>query len=924
MVSDFAGAARLLCGPLVDDGLFRAAYGTGRGNLNAIREYLRVPVGRRPLLSPFFDADWYVTRNAAAVRGHDPLLHFLGDGLAAWRDPHPLIDLRHIASRDAGLLGLPPRAEALAEVLDFDLSDPSPYFDLAHYAAQIAGHAQGLLRHYLATGLAAGLSPNAYLDPRWYSRAYADAPSEPYEAVRDFIHRGDAMARAAGPGFDGSLYWRRYSDVADAGTAPLRHFLSHGRAEGRQVPRDRPAPRFVAPAGRPVVGGPEPRTAGLPLPIDPATVEATYADLGARLATRRQARKDGVEERPPPLVTCPDVPAALRKLRFDPTAKPRLSILIPMFEEVAHTAACLTALAQRRPATPFEVVVADDGSTDPAARGLDAVRNVVVVRSEANRGFIRACNAGFARCRGDYVLLLNNDAQPLAGAIDALVAALDADASLGAVGPKLLYPNGRLQEAGCFIRPNGDSGMVGLFADPADPEFGYDRDVAYCSGAALMVRRALVGDTLFDEAFLPAYCEDADLCLRLAAAGARVRYVHAAEVVHHLSVSTSRQGASRRRRRVVRNQAVLAERWGDRLRAMDRVRTLAFYLPQFHPTPENDLWWGQGFTEWTNVARARPSYAGHYQPHLPADLGYYDLRLADSLRRQADLAARYGVEGFCVYHYGFGARRMLEAPMRVLAANPDIDFRFCLCWANENWTRHWDGGAKEVLLEQSYDAATLGALVDDALAAAADPRYIRVGGAPVLLVYRPLLLPDAAAFAAGARAAFRGAGHPGLHLVYVEGMEAVDRHLRPADIGFDAAVEFPPHGRAVASRDEAAIVKDGWAGYRYDYADTVMAFLDRPGVAYTRYPAVFPSWDNTPRQPLRGTSFDGATPELFQLFVEEKIEEARRTLPPGDGRLLFVNAWNEWAEGAHLEPDGGFGHRWLEALRDAQRAKAWA
>jgi len=125
------------------------------------------------------------------------------------------------------------------------------------------------------------------------------------------------------------------------------------------------------------------------------------------------------------------------------------------------------------------------------------------------------------------------------------------------------------------------------------------------------------------------------------------------------------------------------------------------------------------------------------------------------------------------------------------------------------------------------------------------------------------------------------------------------------------------------------VVKDGWNGYRYDYAETVLAFLDRPGVAYTRYPAVFPSWDNTPRQPLRGTSFDGAEPELFGLFVAEKIEEARRLLPPnqsedGGARILFVNAWNEWAEGAHLEPDGGFGHRWLEALRDAQTAKAWS
>jgi len=922
VIASFGAAVRLLCGPLVDEAMFRAAHHSGRGDLNAIRRHLQLPVDHRPRVSVFFDAEWYVEHNPDAAAGQDPLLHFLDVGLAEWRDPHPLIDLRHIAAQAPSLLGDIPTGEALADLLAGDLAEPSPYFDLGHYATQLDAPVRGLLRHYLTIGVGAGLSPNAYLDAAWYARAYPDAPQNPYAAMRDFIWRGDAAGRAAGPGFDGALYWRRYTDVADAGSPPLRHFLAHGLAEGRQAPRDRPAPP-PAPAV-PLAAGAEPRVAGLARPIDPAAIVGRYGALAARLATRRQARKDAVAERPPPLIECADAIVALQKLDFDRAATPRLSILIPMFEEVSHTAACLTALAERRPATPFEVVVADDGSTDPAARALGRVAGLTLLRTEDNRGFIRACNAGFARCRGTYVLLLNNDAQPLAGAIDALVAALDADPAVGAVGPKLLYPNGRLQEAGCFIRPNGESGMVGLFADPAAPEWNADRDVTYCSGAALMVRRALVGPTLFDEAFLPAYCEDADLCLRLLAAGARVRYVHAAEVVHHLSVSTNRQRATRKQRRIIRNQQTLSDRWGERLRAMDRVRTLAFYLPQFHPTPENDLWWGEGFTEWTNVARARPSYAGHYQPHLPADLGYYDLRLADSLRRQSDLAARYGIEGFCVYHYSFGERRMLATPMRVLAANPDIAFRHCLCWANENWTRHWDGGAKEILLEQHYDDATLDGVIDDALRAAADPRYITVDGAPVVLVYRPLLLPDAPAFAAAARTAFRRAGHPGLHLVYVESMEAVDQKLRPRDIGFDAAVEFPPHGRAVPARDEATVLKDGWTGYRYDYADTVLAFLDRPGVDYTRYPAVFPSWDNTPRQPLRGTSFDGASPELFQLFVEEKIEEARRLLPPGDGRLMFVNAWNEWAEGAHLEPDGGYGHRWLEALSQAQRAKAWA
>ena len=521
------------------------------------------------------------------------------------------------------------------------------------------------------------------------------------------------------------------------------------------------------------------------------------------------------------------------------------------------------------------------------------------------------------------MLLLNNDTQVMPGAIDRMVAVLDRDATIGAAGPKLIYPDGRVQEAGCFVKPNGESGMVGLFGDPAEGGYCYDRDVPYCSGAALMVRRGIVGEVLFDELFRPAYCEDADLCLRLIAAGHRIRYVSAAVVMHHLSVSSNRQSITRKLRTITRNQQKLVERWGGMLAEMDRVRTLAFYLPQFHPTPENDLWWGPGFTEWTNVTKAQPSYVGQYQPHLPADLGFYDLRTPEALARQGEMAARYGIDGFVVYYYNFGARRVLHRPLEVVRANPEIPFNWCLCWANENWTKHWDGGTREVLLEQSYDEATLSSIIADAVEQAADPRYIRVDGKPLFLLYRPLLLPDCRVFAAMARTAFAMAGFPGVHLVYVESMEAVDRGVKPQDLGFDASVEFPPQG--IAARSEAAVevLKENWAGLRFDYPETMLNFIKRQSVPYARYPAVFPSWDNTARQKLRGHSFDGVSPEAFRVFVEEKLDEVR-SFHMGGERLLFVNAWNEWAEGTHLEPDIAYGHRWLEALRDAVVAKRWA
>ncbi len=919
MTEDLQRTHQALCSGFVDESLFRAALGGSRGDIGTVIRYLRLPIADRPDLSPYFDRVFYMATNPHLRQsGGDPLLHFLITGIHHLRAPHPLIDLAFLASQDEHLLGTPPRLEALVDILEFDLTSTSPYFDLPFYMRELGPNAppHGMLRHFLTVGLASGLRPNPHLEPVWYAASRPDVPKDNYGALRQFIVLGDLAGHAAGPHFDGKLYFARYPDVAGAGMPALRHYLLNGRHEGRQAISEKFNPQ---PAARDDAA---PRI-GQPFGFDVDTARREYVAMQARLDNMWQSRKDSVRASAPRLLDEEDPVNRLAGLRLPPVDAPLLSVLIPVFNELDYTAACLASLTEDALACGCEIIVADDASTDPAVARLGDVPNLIYIRQTENLGFLRNCNIAFARCRAPYVLLLNNDTQIAPGAIARMMAVLDDDATIAAVGPKLIYPNGRLQEAGCFIRANGESGMAGLFGDPEEGGFCYDRDVAYCSGAALMFRRELAGPTLFDEAYLPAYCEDADLCLRFIAAGYRVRYVHDATVVHYLSVSTNRQSGPAKQRRIIRNQQILSERWAHVLPALDRVRALAFYLPQFHPTAENDLWWGAGFTEWTNVVKAQPSYRGQYQPHLPADLGFYDLRSRDALVRQAALAGRYGIEGFCVYYYNFGSRRVLSQPMDVVRADPSIPFHWCLCWANENWTKHWDGGENEILLEQNYDDATLAAIVDDALLHARDPRYLRVNGKPLFLVYRPLKLPDAKGFAARCRSAFQGAGLPGVHLVYVESMEAVDRMLRPGDIGFDAAVEFPPQGRAVATTRSADVLKEGWTGYRYDYAETVSAFLGRESVPYPRYPAVFPSWDNTPRQPLRGTSFDGCTPEGFRVYVEAKIEEARNFLV-GDERLLFINAWNEWAEGAHLEPDTGYGHRWLEALRDAVTSKAWS
>ncbi len=456
--------------------------------------------------------------------------------------------------------------------------------------------------------------------------------------------------------------------------------------------------------------------------------------------------------------------------------------------------------------------------------------------------------------------------------------------------------------------------MVGVFGSPSDPDYNYARDVDYVSGAALMARRSLLGEILFDDDLAPAYCEDQDLCLRIAAKGYRIRYLPEAVAVHHLSVTMADHGL--KMQRIVRNQHRVFAKWHDQLAEMNRVRVIAFYLPQFHPIPENDLWWGKGFTEWTNVSKALPSYRDHYQPHLPADLGFYDLRVPQVYHEQANLLRRYELEGVCIYYYNFDGKPFLSRPLETILGKPDIALKFCLCWANENWSRRWDGGDREVLLQQRYDADTIEGVLQDLLRAARDSRYLTVNKRPLFLIYRPMIIPEVANLVARFRARALSELGVDLHVVFVESMELFGGKVDPRAYGFDASVEFPPHGLAEPASDSRDILKDGWAGHRYDYEQTIQRAILRAGVGWPRYPGVFPSWDNTARQPLKGTSFDNGCPEAFKFYVEEKIAECRR-LFVGDQRMVFVNAWNEWAEGAHLEPDLAYGHGWLEVIRDA-------
>ncbi|GAB1855741.1 glycoside hydrolase family 99-like domain-containing protein [Flavobacteriaceae bacterium MHTCC 0001] len=356
------------------------------------------------------------------------------------------------------------------------------------------------------------------------------------------------------------------------------------------------------------------------------------------------------------------------------------------------------------------------------------------------------------------------------------------------------------------------------------------------------------------------------------------------------------------------------------------IRTLAFVLPQFHPIPENDEWWGKGFTEWTNVTKAKPLFDGHYQPRLPTDLGFYDLRLPQARKDQADLAKAYGIHGFCYYHYWFNGKRLLHEPIDGMLKQDDLNMPFMFCWANENWTRRWDGKEQDILMKQNYssedDKAHIRWLCEYVFS---DKRYIRIDNKPVFIIYRHTLFPDLKKTVSIWREiAKQEFGFVDLYLCITESFGV---KTNPVEFGLDAAIEFSPHAviknklltkKNTMSRRFFKKSKAPEVDYR-DFKSGVENCLERNLPNYKLYRSVTPSWDNTSRKKQGWIVAKGSNPDLYFRWLKETVSKFKPFSK--EENLIFINAMNEWAEGNHLEPCIKYGRAYLEATKKALQSE---
>jgi lipopolysaccharide biosynthesis protein len=761
-----------------------------------------------------------------------------------------------------------------SECEDAQLVAQSGLFDLAWYTEKykdVVNAALDPVLHYLRSGAKAGCDPHPLFDSDWYVATNPDVAALGMNPLVHYIRIGAMEGRPPHPQFDTAWYLETNPDVAKEGINPLAHYLSSGSLEGR-------APN--------------------------ALLHHVFARASARratLSTRSQVHVPNLFE--------------LRGL----TPRGRIAVVLHLYypdlwDEIRQA---IEHISQ-----PFDLFVSlvKDKSDYMRTSITQAFPNAYVFDFE-NRGrdigpFLVLLQSGVL-FQYELVCKLHTKRSPHRQDGDQWRCALIG----GVLGSSFQID----QIISCF-RSDPDVGMViaagniyrghDLWASNEKllgellPPIGISPDVkdrSFPGGSIFWIRpfllRTLSGIRLNINDFEPEPVE-ADGSLP-----------HAVERMFGLICEDAGM-------RVVESSR-LTETTKLPSDSLSRVHVIALYLPQFHPIRENDKWWGAGFTEWTNVTRAKPLFRGHRQPRLPSDLGFYDLRLPEVREAQAQLARRCGLAAFCYYYYWFNGRRVLERPLDEVLESGEPDFPFLICWANEPWTRNWDGLNRDILLPQTYDPGWTRRFARDIAPLLRDRRYFRLDGKPMLLIYRIGHIPEASAAVRELRLALSEEGISEVHLsaAWIWFPEEADLPADPRLLGLDAYFEVPPHRLPSQPLQPSPPGLSGeFAGQLYDYNRTVTIALDRldEPIEGRRHRGVTVAWDSTARKGLRAAVLHGATPANFRRWLRGTVAHERRQ---DCERVVFINAWNEWAEGTYLEPDGDFGCGWLEAVASATQVE---